>query len=530
MHPAFAIFLLFAIHACNSNQKPESGRFEIKSIILADSMPNSELAGNFNNSISREFDSSWIERFIEFHPSFNDLKKELIIFYSNRRFTYAWHKQQELIEQTNILHNRIIQLIDHGIPYQAPYLEEYKKMMESEYNGNITARELMITCQYLSYANSVLAGLTEKDSKANEWFIPRKKINYDTLLKSLLHGETNEIDKQMYPEYLQLQEKLKAYSIIEKNTPWERIPFEKKPLHIGDTSYTISLVRKRLYLLGDIEKDNGSSLLDLTLSDGIKKFQDRHGLTADGIIGQNIKDEINIPIEERIKTIIINMERCKWLPNETDQDHIIVNIPEFTLEAFKKDSLIFQCNVVVGKETNKTMIFKGDMKYIVFSPFWNVPESIIKKEIIPAIKKNPNYLSINKMEWVDGQIRQLPGPENSLGLVKFLFPNIYNIYLHDTPSKGLFKLERRTFSHGCIRISEPMKMIKFLLDADPTWTEEKIDESLHGGKEKYVVLKKSIPVYIIYLTSFVDEKGLLNFRRDIYERDNGLKEMIFDKK
>lgn len=530
MHPAFAIFLVLAINACNSKQKAENVRFEKQSILLLDSAANSVLVGNFNNQNNIEFDSTWIERFISIHPSFTELKKELINFYSNRGYTYAWHKQGDLIEQTNILHNRIIQLIDHGIPYDAPYLEEYKKMMESKYDGNITTRELMITCQYLSYANSVLDGLNEKDSKANEWFIPRKKSNYDTLLNSLLHGETNEIEKLMYPEYLKLQEKLKAYSVIEKNNTWKRIPFEKKPLHLADTSYTISLVRKKLYLLGDIEKDNGSSLFDSTLSDGIKKFQIRHGLTSDGIIGQNIKDEINIPIAERIKTIIINMERCKWLPNETDQDHIIVNIPEFTLEAFKKDSLIFQCNVVVGKETNKTMIFKGDMKYIVFSPFWNVPESIIKKEIIPAINKNPNYLSINKMEWVDGQLRQLPGPENSLGLVKFIFPNIYNIYLHDTPSKSLFKLERRTFSHGCIRISEPRKMINFLLNDDPTWPDEKIEEYLHGGKEKYVVLKKPVPVYIIYLTSFVDQNGLLNFRRDIYGRDTGLKEMIFDKK
>jgi murein L,D-transpeptidase YcbB/YkuD len=170
------------------------------------------------------------------------------------------------------------------------------------------------------------------------------------------------------------------------------------------------------------------------------------------------------------------------------------------------------------------------MKYIVFSPYWNVPESIIKKEILPAIRKNPNYLSMNRMEWIDGQIRQLPGPENSLGLVKFLFPNIYNIYLHDTPSKGLFNQERRTFSHGCIRISEPLKMIKFLLNNDSAWTDEKIYEYLYGGKEKYVTIKNPVPVYIIYLTSFVDPKGLLNFRRDIYGRDSGLKEMIFDKK
>ncbi len=297
MHPAFAIFILLAINACNSKQKAENVRFEKQSILLLDSAANSVLVGNFNNQNNIEFDSTWIERFISIHPSFTELKKELINFYSNRGYTYAWHKQGGLIEQTNILHNRIIQLIDHGIPYDAPYLEEYKKMMESKYDGNITSRELMITCQYLSYANSVVDGLNEKDSKANEWFIPRKKSNYDTLLKSLLHGETNEIEKLMYPEYLKLQEKLKAYSVIEKNNTWKRIPFEKKPLHLGDTSHTISLVRKKLYLLGDIEKDNGSSLFDSTLSDGIKKFQIRHGLTSDGIIGQNIKDEVNVPIE-----------------------------------------------------------------------------------------------------------------------------------------------------------------------------------------------------------------------------------------
>jgi hypothetical protein len=156
MHPAFVIFLLLAMNGCHSKQTPNFFRVEKQSILLLDSVPKGEIAGNFNNPNNIEFDSSWIERFIEIHPSFNELKKELIAFYSNRRYTYAWHKKRELIEQTNILHNRIIQLIDHGIPYQAPYLEEYKKMMESQYDGNITARELMITCQYISYANSVL--------------------------------------------------------------------------------------------------------------------------------------------------------------------------------------------------------------------------------------------------------------------------------------------------------------------------------------------------------------------------------------
>jgi murein L,D-transpeptidase YcbB/YkuD len=174
------------------------------------------------------------------------------------------------------------------------------------------------------------------------------------------------------------------------------------------------------------------------------------------------------------------------------------------------------------------MIFKGDMKYIVFSPYWNIPESIIKKEILPKLQKNPNYLEQNNMEWWNGgKIRQRPGVDNALGLVKFVFPNSYNIYLHDTPSKHLFNAEKRTFSHGCIRISEPVKMIEYLLQNDSSWNSERIYNAMYGGYERQVQLKKNIPVYIVYFTAFVDEKGLLNFRKDIYNRDEALKKVMF---
>jgi murein L,D-transpeptidase YcbB/YkuD len=205
-----------------------------------------------------------------------------------------------------------------------------------------------------------------------------------------------------------------------------------------------------------------------------------------------------------------------------------VNIPQFSLTAYNKENIIFKCKVVVGKSTNKTMIFKGDMKYIVFSPYWNIPESIIKKEILPKLQKNPNYLEQNNMEWWNGgKIRQRPGVDNALGLVKFVFPNSYNIYLHDTPSKHLFNAEKRTFSHGCIRISEPVKMIEYLLQNDSSWNSERIYNAMYGGYERQVQLKKNIPVYIVYFTAFVDEKGLLNFRKDIYNRDEALKKVMF---
>jgi murein L,D-transpeptidase YcbB/YkuD len=231
-----------------------------------------------------------------------------------------------------------------------------------------------------------------------------------------------------------------------------------------------------------------------------------------------------------MEQIMVNMERCRWLPaGENNDKYLAVNIPQFQLLAFRGNKIDWRCNVVVGKTTNKTAIFKGDLKYVVFSPYWNVPQSIINKEILPGMKRNKNYLENHQMEWNNGKVRQKPGPQNSLGLVKFLFPNSFDIYLHDTPSKSLFNEDKRAFSHGCIRVSEPARLAAFLLEDFPEWTEEKMKAAMDSKKEQYVTLKKTVPVYIVYLTAFVDEQGKINFRDDIYNRDNTLKDMIFAK-
>jgi len=182
--------------------------------------------------------------------------------------------------------------------------------------------------------------------------------------------------------------------------------------------------------------------------------------------------------------------------------------------------------VVVGKPMTKTVIFSGKMQYVVFSPYWNVPPSIINKEIKPAMKRNPNYLASHNMEWNGGRVRQKPGPRNSLGLVKFLFPNSNNIYLHDTPSKSLFAEDKRAFSHGCIRVAKPKDLAMRLLRNYPEWTSEKIDAAMHAGTERTVALKPTIPVYIGYFTAFLDTDGQLNFRSDVYNRDGSLLNML----
>jgi murein L,D-transpeptidase YcbB/YkuD len=197
---------------------------------------------------------------------------------------------------------------------------------------------------------------------------------------------------------------------------------------------------------------------------------------------------------------------------------------------FRDGKIDFQSPVVVGTTMNKTVIFSGKMSYIVFSPYWNLPQSIIEKEVKPGIAKNRNYLANHNMEWNNGQVRQKPGVKNSLGLVKFMFPNSNNIYLHDTPSKSLFAKETRAFSHGCIRVGKPRDLALAILKNDKNWTPEKIDAAMHAGKENTYVLKNKIPVYIGYFTAWVDDKGEINFYDDVYQRDERLSNLILASK
>ncbi|MBL7764013.1 MAG: L,D-transpeptidase family protein [Chitinophagaceae bacterium] len=221
------------------------------------------------------------------------------------------------------------------------------------------------------------------------------------------------------------------------------------------------------------------------------------------------------------------MERLRWVPANPPQEYLLVNIPAYKLFVYEKGTLAWDMNVVVGSVAHNTVIFRGDMKYVVFSPYWNVPPGILKNEILPGIKKNPGYLARHNMEWNNGAVRQKPGPNNSLGLVKFLFPNSYNIYLHDTPAKSLFSETNRAFSHGCIRLGEPKKLAEYLLRNDSTWTKDRITKAMNSGKEQFVTLKQTIPVFIGYFTSWVDRDGKLNFRDDIYGHDKKMAEQLF---
>jgi murein L,D-transpeptidase YcbB/YkuD len=291
-------------------------------------------------------------------------------------------------------------------------------------------------------------------------------------------------------------------------------------------------LKNRLRISGDMPGNDTSAVFNDTLEMGVKNFQIRHGYKPDGIVTAALVKDMNVPVQKRVQQILMNMDRMRWVPNAPSGNLILVNIPEFKLYVMDGQKKVFDMVVVVGKEGNNTTIFTGDLNQVVFSPYWNVPPSIVKNEILPAMSRNPGYLASQNMEVTGNsgglpEIRQRPGGDNALGKVKFLFPNSYNIYFHDTPSKSLFQRDKRALSHGCIRLAEPEKMATWLLRNQPEWTPDRIRAAMNAGTEKYVKLKDPVPVFITYYTTWVDERGLLNFRDDIYAHDTDLAKKTF---
>ncbi len=279
----------------------------------------------------------------------------------------------------------------------------------------------------------------------------------------------------------------------------------------------------------------------------MKRFQRRHGLTDDGIVSAPVIAEMNVPIERRISQITLNLERWRWLPRDLGERHILVNIPEYRLEVWEGNRVPLTMRVVVGKQDTQTPIFSDVMTHIVFSPYWNVPDNIAQGETLPEIMKDPGFLDRNNMEVLDPdgkpidprsidlgdpakyRFRQRPGAQNSLGLVKFMFPNQYNVYLHDTPMDSLFARASRSFSHGCVRLENPLALAEYVLRDQPQWTRERIEEAMHAEQERTVKLRSSIPVYLGYWTARASADGILQFRRDVYDIDRRQTSLLADR-
>jgi len=484
-----------------------------------------------------EFDSVAIPRFLAKFPEFKEFTVDITAFYRNRAYNYAWFDKDGLGEPAQILLDKLNQESIDGITINPPYKDTLKNMFHV---GDFTERpehikpevngELMLTGQYLLLAKKIWAGAYSKNLVSIGWNIPRKKLSYQELLeKSVDVKNLPQIESDILnPEYLALREALKKYRDLEKISG-DPVTFVKlkKSLRPGDTSMMMAQVRQRLNLFGYLEKTEMNSTYDPLLITAVNRYKKSLGLKQDSIITNEMLNALSVPVKKRIEQIMVNLERFRWMPNhEKSDEFIFVNIPGYKLRYFENGKQVWDCNVVVGKTMNKTVIFSGKMQHIVLSPYWYVPPSIIQKEVVPGMRKNKNYLASHNMEWNGGNVRQTPGPHNSLGRVKFIFPNENNIYLHDTPSKSLFEKDSRAFSHGCVRVAKPRDLALRILRNDPNWPPEKIDQAMAGTTEKTVVLKKKIPVVIAYFTAFVESNGDVNFREDVYQRDAKLLKLI----
>ena len=479
------------------------------------------------------FDSSLVTTFYAKYPKLVLYKKQVVSLYEKNNYDFIWYDKKGRKETADVIYNKINNLYQEGVQAKLPYKATFDNLLQKASANPDIDTELFLSNYYFFYVNKTLQGIDSTKMKELEWYLARKKQSYVGYLDSLLVDPKLIDNKEQHiNQYYKLKTVLQKYRDIEQKGGWDSIsvPTDFVSIKPGDSSDVVSKIRTRLFLTGDIAEDSGRQLYGFALQQAVLKYKKRNGFTLDKTILSKHIDEMNVPVSERIKTIIVNMERCRWVSTDIAKakEFIVVNIPAYNLTYFKDGKTALRSNVVVGNTMNKTVIFSGMMSFIVFSPYWNVTPNIIKTEILPAMKKDKNYLANHNMQWNKGNVRQKPGRSNSLGLVKFLFPNTNNIYLHDTPSKSLFNSEKRAFSHGCIRVEKPVELANLILQDDPHWTPEKIDKAMHKGKENWWTLKNKIPVYIGYFTAFVDDEGNINFYKDIYGKDEQLAAMLVE--
>jgi murein L,D-transpeptidase YcbB/YkuD len=361
-----------------------------------------------------------------------------------------------------------------------------------------------------------------------------------------------------FPIYRPLKEALLRYRKLAKELPRMRFGFPAK-FTPGMSHKDIPALRKLLVALGDLKSIKPdiepSELYDEGLAQAVKAYQIRHGLGNDAIIGRATLARLSTPIPDRLKQIQLGLERLRWLPADVRGHYLIVNIPSFKLYGARAGEGLgqhdIQMNVVVGEaiDGRNTPVFHSDMTMVTFRPYWNVPDGIAAKEVVPDMLRDRKYLEKNNMEIVPNfslqatalesslanldkvaagalKVRQKPGGSNALGLIKFSFPNTNNVYLHSTPSKALFNRDRRDFSHGCIRVQDPLKLAEWVLADNGDWSKDRIQSFMDGEVTKTINIKKPIPVYILYSTVMADPDGKVSFFEDIYGHDRTLQVLL----
>ncbi len=483
-------------------------------------------------------------------------------FFRARAFQPAWSLRMGITDQARAL-VRFIQAADQeGLDPSDYHLNCIQSILSGlstdEIWGVQTDTEglvdldIILTDAFLLYGSHLLTGRTNLATVDLELSGNHEERDLAVVLEAALASSRieDELDRlrPAHQEYVGLCRALALYRKIAEQGGWPVVP-EGPTIRKGESAELVVAIRNRLACTGDLKtgRQSRGAVFDEKLEEAVRRFQRRHGLEVDGAVGKDTYIEMNVPVEQRLRQIELNLERWRWFPDQFEDRHITVNIADFGLGVIEHREAVLSMRVVVGKGYRRTPVFSDEMTYLVFNPRWYIPPFLAIEDKLPLIRKDPGYCAkhnIRVFRGLKGQggevnpdsvdwkrvtaenfnflLRQEPGPSNSLGRVKFMLPNKYDVYLHDTPSRGLFDRHERTFSSGCIRIEKPIELAEYLLREDAEWSPQRIRQVVASGAETTVRLQKPIPVHVLYWTAWMDPDGTVNFRNDIYGQDDSL--------
>jgi murein L,D-transpeptidase YcbB/YkuD len=475
--------------------------------------------------------------------------RELARFYRPRDFAPAWDARDGGLDRAALLLRTLATADAHGLE-SGRYHGDAIRARQAGSNGGHTAElDLLLTAAFLTYANDVRAGRLPPGRRDPDWGIPAFRFDaVSALTRSVREPATFPALLASLPppakDYGRLVEALRRYRAIAVRGGWAPVP--PGPLiRPGDDDGRIAAIRTRLAAEDELVGATAATRFDDRLEAGVRRFQARHGLAVDGIVGEATVRALNVPASDRVQQIVLNLERWRWLPRDLGPRYITVNAADATLQVVEDGRTVLASRVVVGDLQHPTPVMQARLEAVIVNPKWNVPTSIAAREILPRLRENRRYLAENDIvimerresdpfglavDWsaisaeaFPFRLQQQPGPDNPLGRIKFDVPNRFDVYLHDTPTRSLFARPVRTASHGCIRVERADDLATHVLtDGTGRWTRPRLEEAIAGGGSARIPVARPLPVYILYWTALVGPDGLARFRDDVYGRDRRL--------
>lgn len=495
------------------------------------------------------------ERFSDSRESRRVLR-DLVHFYAERGYAPAWRNPDGRFPLADDLLNTVAKAAENGLdPKHYPVVDTLRAAVHSEDAETPLASQIetdvLLSHLFLTYARHLYQGrLDPADLEKLDWHDHRPAIRYPEVLAHALASErvARTLDRLVPsdPEYRGLQ---KLLAQLRAEHRWPKVPGSFRA-GLGDRNPGVAWAREFLRAVGDLAPgpDPDPEVVDARMDDAIKAFQERHGLVPDGVIGPRTLAQMNVPVRDRIRSVILNLERRRWFPDDLPDRYLMVNVPRFQVQAIEHDKPVLTLRAIAGAKDNPTPSFSDEMETIQLNPFWHVPETIARAEILEKVREDSTYIDKEKFDVFDEngarvnadavawnavaadsmkyRFRQAPGALNPLGSIKFLFPNPFSVYMHDTNNRGLFDRTLRAMSHGCIRIEQPLRLAAYLLKDTGVWSSDSLRAAIDRGSRQAITLPTPMPVYITYFTAFTESDGRPAYLDDVYDRDTVLQQAL----